>query len=88
MKEGINISLLFEQYPGFAFLDKGAELCGFNRDKMEYIVIEDGMCTAVTSTWVVHHYKIVNTDFDPFAEDKYPEDEECKISEKRVRLVY
>lgn len=87
MGKVINICSLFYHYPGFVFLDKGAELCGFNRDKMEYIVIEDGMCSTVTGTWLVHHYKIVNTDFDPFAKDKYPGGK-YKISEKRMKLVY
>lgn len=88
-KKVINIGLLFHKYQGFVFQAKVAELCGFNRDKMEYIVIDDGMCWDSDGIWVVHHYKITNSAFDPYTKHKHPGDDNGeKISEKRVKLSY
>lgn len=87
-KKMIDIGLLFHEFSGFVFQGKVAELCGFNRSNMQYIVIDDGMCWDDTGTWVVHYYQITNPNFDPFSKYKHPGDDGYKISEKRVKLAY
>lgn len=44
-KNMIDMGRLAQKYPGFAFMGKGAELCGYNPQNSEYLVIDDGMCT-------------------------------------------
>lgn len=85
-KNMIDMGRLAKKYPGFAFMGKGAELCGYNPENSEYLVIDDGMCRDDTGTWVVHHYRIASPDFNPFDVYKHPGDESAKISEERVDL--
>lgn len=80
----INIGLLFSKYRGFAFVSKGAELCGFNKEKMECVVIDDGMCISDKGMWYVHHYKL-NNSYDLFSQIKINDEE--KISEEWVELA-
>ncbi len=87
-KQVIHIGILFCKYKGFVFIEKVSELCGYNQEKSEYIVIDDGMCWNNDGEWVVHHYLIINPNFDPFSKYKHPGDENGrKISEKRVKLT-
>lgn len=86
-KNTIEMGILTQEYPGFVFMGKGAELCGYNPQNKEYLVIDDGMCRDDTGTWVVHHYRITSPDFNPFDVYKHPGDGGVKISEERVSLA-
>lgn len=86
-KNTIDLGILIQKYPGFVFMEKGAELCGYNPQNSEYLVIDDGICRGDTGTWVIHHYKITSPDFNPFDIYKHPGDKGFKISEERVALA-
>lgn len=86
-RKTIDLCNLFYKYDGFVFKEKVAELCGFHPDKMQYIVIDDGMRTDDDGEWVVHHYQITNPNFNPFTEYKHPAEEDgYKISMQRIKL--
>lgn len=87
-KNTIDMGILTQKYPGFSFIGKGADLCGYNPQSSEYLVIDDGMCRDDTGTsWVVHYYRIISSDFNPFDACKHPGDRGIKISEERVGLA-
>lgn len=86
-KNTIEMRILTQKYPGFVLMEKGAELCGYNPQSSEYLVIDDGMCRNDAGTWVVHHYRITSPDFNPFDAYKHPGNGGVKISEKRVVLA-
>lgn len=86
-KNTIKMGILTQKYPGFVFMKKGAELCGYNPQNNEYLVIDDGMSRNDTGTWGVHHYRITSPDFNPFDACKHPGDGGVKISEERTVLA-
>ena len=86
-KNTIEMRILTQKYPGFVLMEKGAELCGYNPQSSEYLVIDDGMCRNDAGTWVVHHYRITSPDFNPFDAYKHPGNGGVKISERRVVLA-
>lgn len=81
-KNTIEMGILAQKYPGFAFIGKGADLCGYNLQSSEYLVIDDGMCRNDAGTWVVHHYRITSPDFNPFDAYKHPGDRGGKIQKR------
>lgn len=87
-KKTIDFEILAKTYPGFIFIAKVAELCGYNPKIRQYLVIDDGMCCNNTGTWLVNLYKITNPAYNPFDECKYPceETDGVKIAEHRVCL--
>ncbi len=85
-KNEITVPFLFLKYEGFLFRDMGKELVGYNKEKNEYIIIDDGMCISVQGKWLVHHYKITDPKFKPFENKFCHEDTGTKISEKWVKL--
>lgn len=57
MKE-ISISKLTKTFPGFIWVSRCLELCGWNPDACQWIVIEDGICMSHSGRWVVTVYQL------------------------------
>lgn len=84
----IDINKLMDKYPGYWWIDKGAELCGYNPMANTWIVIDDGMCRSHDGKWIVHNY-ILPKGLDPIKEHcKYLGVENKPFPETREKLIY
>lgn len=58
----LNMNVLTRKFPNFIFIDGCAEIIGYDPKNHIHIVIEDECCCTTDNKWVVHQYKIKNTE--------------------------
>lgn len=88
-RHNIDFGKLTQKYPGFAWVDRCAELCGYNTETREWIVIDDGMCSSYDGKWIVHVYQLPDRIKDPITERcKYIGSEYKKFPETRETLIW
>lgn len=86
IKYEISISKLTKTFPDFIWMQKVLELCGWNPETHQWIVIDDGMCISEDGTWVVHMYQFPPSDDPIKTHYKYGHGE--KLIEERYKLIW
>lgn len=83
----IDFSCLDRTFPGFIWVSRVHEICGWNPETYQWIVIDDGMCWDETGQWLVHIYQLTEKDHPIEWKWKY-HDNETKIAEEWYKLVW
>ena len=83
----ISISKLTKTFPGFIWVDRCLELCGWNPVTHQWIVIEDGMCVDNEGEWVVTIYQLSDNERPIQNNYKYCEHDKI-IEQERYKLIW
>lgn len=86
-KYEISLSKLVNTFPGFIWVDRCLELCGWNPETHQWIVIDDGMCVDKDGSWIVTIYQL--TEFvNPIQENYKYCDHYMIIDQSRYKLIW